>query len=146
MDFLNAFKISASGLTAQRSKINVIAENIANAETTRTADGTPYNRKMVVLKAIEDGEETFQDVLSAQAGKPAGSVDVADVLAPGNNYKMVYNPHHPDADEEGYVTMPNIDPLVELSDMMVARRAYGANATVIENTKSMILDALKIGK
>ncbi|MDY6823710.1 MAG: flagellar basal body rod protein FlgC [Thermodesulfobacteriota bacterium] len=145
MDFLNAFKISASGLTAQRSKINVIAENIANAETTRTADGTPYNRKMVILKETI-GTETFQDALSAEEKNPGGGVEVAEVMAPKNNYKTVYNPHHPDADEDGYVTMPNIDPLVELSDMMVARRAYGANATVIENTKSMILDALKIGK
>ncbi|MDY6906040.1 MAG: flagellar basal body rod protein FlgC [Thermodesulfobacteriota bacterium] len=145
MDFLNAFKISASGLTAQRSKINVIADNIANAETTRTADGTPYNRKMVVLKETPD-RQSFEDALSEQTDKTAGGVDVAGVIAPENNYKMIYNPHHPDANEKGYVTMPNIDPLVELSDMMVARRAYGANATAIESTKSMILDALKIGK
>ncbi len=144
MDLLQALNISSSGLSAHRTKINVIAENLANAETTRTEDGKPYRRKMVVLKAKQIDE--FNNILKNKSEKYTG-VEVSEVIESQENFRMVYNPGHPDADPvTGYVAMPNISHLTEIADMMVARRAYDANIAAIVNTKSMIMKALEIGK
>ncbi|RJQ61755.1 MAG: flagellar basal body rod protein FlgC [Desulfobacteraceae bacterium] len=144
MDLLQAMRISASGLTAQRTKMNTIAENIANLETTRTDQGGPYQRKMVVLS--EKPTERFRDLLGRMEEKNAG-VEVLEVMPSQEDYRLVHNPAHPDADPEtGYVAMPNVDLLTEMADMMISRRAYDAGATAISNTRSMILKALEIGK
>lgn len=144
MDLLQAMRVSMTGLTTQRTKMNVISENLANSETTRTEEGEPYRRKMVVLQAESDAG--FNTVF--QRAKAAGEgVEVSEIVRSDANFRRVYNPEHPDADPQtGYVAMPDINTLTEMADMMVARRAYDANATAISNSKSMILKALEIGK
>ncbi len=144
MDLIQAFRISATGLTAQRTKMNIVAENLANAETTRTELGGPYRRKMLVLS--EKPAERFRDLMGRMQEKDSG-VEVEEVIASQEDYRLVHNPSHPDADPDtGYVAMPNVDLLTEIADMMVARRAYDASITAISNTKNMILKALEIGK
>ncbi|MBW2366687.1 MAG: flagellar basal body rod protein FlgC [Deltaproteobacteria bacterium] len=144
MDLLKAMKISGTALSAQRTKLNVIAENLANSETTRTRDGGPYRRKMVVL--AENPVEGFKDVMQRQEDKPMGVV-VAQVVDSQEDFRLVYNPSHPDANPDtGYVSMPNVNLLTEMADMMLAKRAYDASVTAMKNTKAMISKALEIGK
>jgi flagellar basal-body rod protein FlgC len=144
MDLLQAMKISGMALTAQRAKINVISENLANNETTRTENGQPYRRKMVVF--AQQPVEPFKAVLAREQDEAMG-VEVADIVESQENFRFVYNPSHPDADPNtGYVAMPNVDIITEMADMMTARRAYDASVTAMNNTKSMILRALEIGK
>ena len=144
MDLLHSLKISRSGLSANRTKINVISDNLANSETTRTKDGGPYRRKMVVFES--EPVSSFQASLSKAKEKYTG-VKVSEVVESQEDFRLVYNPAHPDADQAtGYVAMPNVNHLAEIADMMIARRAYDANVTAISNTKSMILKALEIGK
>ncbi|MCF8067797.1 MAG: flagellar basal body rod protein FlgC [Desulfobacterales bacterium] len=142
MDLMQAMRISSTGLSAHRQKINIIAENLANTETTRTEEGGPYKRKMVVYE--EKPMSSFKDVMNKASSKHSG-VDVAEVVE-SDSVRLVYMPNHPDADEAGYVKMPDISYLTEIADMIVARRAYDANVTAMSNTKSMILKALEIGK
>ena len=144
MDLMQAMKISATALTAQRAKINVISENLANSETTRTADGEPYRRKMVVLS--QQPLEPFESVLTREKDEAMG-VSVSKVVESQEPFNLVYNPAHPDADPDtGNVTMPNVNMLTEIADMMTARRAYDASVTAMNNTKNMMLRALEIGK
>ncbi|MCP4114779.1 MAG: flagellar basal body rod protein FlgC [Desulfobacteraceae bacterium] len=165
MDLLNAMRISATGLSAHRTKMNVIAENLANVDTTRTAEGGPYRRKMVVFKGKEIGD--FKSVLEKKREEDEiahiefskiriGSngredegtgVNVDEIVESQEDFRLVYNPAHPDADPvTGYVAMPNVDHLTEVADMVVAKRSYEASITAIDNTKSMILKALELGK
>ena len=144
MDLLQAMRISATGLSAQRAKMNVVAENLANIETSRTEEGGPYKRKMVVL--TEKPNERFRDVMG-RLEKKASGVEVTEIITSQDDYRLVYNPGHPDADPDtGYLAMPNVNLLTEIADMMVARRAYDASIAAISNTKSMIVKALEIGK
>ncbi len=165
MDLLNAMKISSTALSAHRHKMNVISENLANVDTTRTKGGGPYRRKMVVFKG--DDIESFKSVLQKKEEKKSKSsivlspiefedekkqssgtgVKVDQVVRSQENFRLVHNPAHPDADPvTGYVKMPNVDHLTEVADMIVAKRSYEASVTAISNTKSMILKALEIGK
>lgn len=144
MDLLQSMRISATALSAQRTKLNVISQNLANAETTRTREGGPYQRKMVVL--TEKEPEAFRDTLGRVQKKDSG-VHVDDIIASQEDYRLVYNPAHPDADPEtGYVAMPNVNLLTEMADLMVSRRAYDASVTAMANTRNMILKALEIGR
>ena len=144
MDLLQAMKISGTALTAQRTKLNIISENLANNETTRTENGQPYRRKMVVF--AQQPVEPFQAVLKREQEEAVG-VEVTDIVESQEDFRLVYNPSHPDADPNtGYVAMPNVDIITEMADMMTARRAYDASVTAMNNTKSMILKALEIGK
>jgi flagellar basal-body rod protein FlgC len=144
MDLMQAMKISGTALTAQRAKINVISENLANSETTRAEDGQPYRRKMVVLS--EQPVEPFKSVLAREQEEAVG-VTVSEIVESQEDFNLVYNPAHPDADPDtGYVKMPNVNILTEMADMMTARRAYEASVTAMNNTKSMMLRALEIGK
>ncbi len=144
MAFLNSLNISASGMTAQRLRLDVVSDNIANIETTRTEDGTSYQRKMVVLEAQES---QFQSVLNTEIKKQVGAgVQVASIEEDQTELKAVYNPEHPDADEEGYVYMPNIDLVKETTDAMAATRAYEANITAYNAMKLMAEKGLEIGK
>ncbi len=165
MDLLNAMKISATGLNAHRTKMNLIAENLANVETTRTAEGGPYRRKMVVFQGqdidkfksvLEKKEERnklgriefspieFEDEKKEDSGR---GVKADKIVKSQEDFRIVYNPAHPDADPvTGYVAMPNVDHLTEMADMIVAKRSYEASVTAMSNTKSMILKALEIGK
>lgn len=145
MDFLKSLNISGSGLTAQKMRMDIISQNIANAEVTRTEDGTPYRRKMVVLSSIKE-KPSFKDALNNAMGNKASGVYVQKVVDDPSPLVPVYNPNHPDADEEGYVMMPNVNTAQEMIDMLSASRAYEANVTAFNATKSMVLKALEIGR
>ena len=165
MDLMNAAKISGTALAAHRTKLNVIAENLANVDTTRTAEGGPYRRKMVIFK----GEDiaSFKSVIQQkQANNQSPNIELSPIefdsdKKPGNgngvrvdeivrsqeDFSLVYNPAHPDADPDtGYVRMPNVDHLTEMADMLVAKRSYEASVTVLSSTKDMVAKALEIGK
>lgn len=138
---LNALEISATGLTAQRLRLNVVAENLANAETTRTAEGGPYRRKLVVF-----GAEPAGDFAAALNGVQASTVKVLSVEESPEAPRMVLQPSHPDANAEGYVMLPNINPVLEMVDLLAATRAYEANVTAVQAAKSMASKALEIGR
>lgn len=145
MDFLSSLNISGSGLTAQKLRMDVISQNIANADVTRTEAGAPYRRKMVVLSSIKGGG-TFRDALDQATAVKAGGVQVESIVEDQSDLVPVYNPSHPDANAEGYVMMPNVNTAQEMIDMMSASRAYEADVTAFNATKSMILKALEIGR
>lgn len=144
MDFLSSLNISGSGLTAQKLRMDVISQNIANAQVTRTEEGTPYRRKMVVLSSM-NGEGSFQSAFK-KATEKIGGVKVQSVVEDQSALVPVYNPNHPDANEEGYVMLPNVNTAQEMIDMLGASRAYEANVTVFNATKAMALKALEIGR
>ncbi|CAM3355907.1 flagellar basal body rod protein FlgC [Marinicrinis lubricantis] len=150
MKLMNGFDISASALTAQRLRMDVISSNIANADTTRGQrvgnEWLPYQRKMVVM---EPRQSEFSNILEAQMNGRDGigqGVKVTSITTDNSPYKQVYDPTHPDANEDGYVLMPNVDILKEMVDMMSASRAYEANVTSLNASKSMFMKALEIGK
>ena len=140
MNFLQSLEISASGLYAQRKRMDVIASNLANIETTHTKKGGPYRRKMVVMstKPVED----FDKALALQAE----GVKIDDIVEDKSPFKKVFNPSHPDADKDGYLLKPNVDLIVEITNMLMARRAFEANTAAMKSTKQMALKALEIGK
>jgi len=162
-NLFGAIDISASALSVQRTRLNTISENIANAETTRSDDGQAYRRKQVV---VENGMQggAFSDVLrdsQLQLDQTQGShmpkgeshglvrccsagVHVAEVTEDPSPYKMVYDPTHPDADEDGYVAMPNVNLVQEMTDLISASRSYEANVTALNSAKEMIRKAIKI--
>ena len=143
MDIFTSFNVSASALRAQRIRLDTISSNMANAETTRTPDGGPYKRKMVVF---EPQQLSFSDHLSAKEKKAISGVQVTQILTEDATPRKIFDPGHPDANEQGYVEMPNIDIMKETTDMMMATRAYEANVTAIKAAKRMALKALEIGK
>lgn len=148
MSFLSSLNISASGMTAQRLRLDVASENIANIETTRTEAGTPYRRKMIVL---EEKPNSFRSALSRAMNNNGNSngnagVRVAEIVEDETALKAVYNPEHPDANEDGYVMMPNVDLIQETTDGMAASRSYEANITAYNAVKLMAQKALEIGK
>lgn len=146
MAFFNSINISASGLTAERLRMDIISRNIANVNTTRTADGTPYRRQVVVFQK-EDRQASFSDYLNDASRNLIGSgVKVSGIIEDKTPFKSVYDPGHPDADEKGYVEMPNVDIMTEMVNMISASRAYEANVTAINSTKSMAMKALEIGR
>jgi flagellar basal-body rod protein FlgC len=135
--------ISASALAAQRVRMNLIAENLANAEVTRTPSGGPYRRWGVVIGARD--LSAFQGVMNGST-IPAGGVQVVKIVESHARPNRVYNPSHPDADASGYVAMPNVNPVMEMVDLIAASRAYEANVTAIQIAKSMAAKALEIGR
>jgi flagellar basal-body rod protein FlgC len=143
MSFLQSLNISGSGLTAQRLRMDVISENIANIDTTRTEEGGPYRRKMVVLTTSNDFKNMM--VKNLKDYEPS-RVEVAEIIEDNSEFKLTYNPEHPDADENGYVSMPNVDSLKETVDIMEAYRAYQANITALNTAKQMAVKALEIGR
>ena len=146
MSFLDSFDISASGLTAERQRLDIDAENLANTNTTRTESGGTYRRKMVVLQEIPQTSfrSRFNSILNRTASK--GGVQVTEIVEDQRDLNPVYNPDHPDADEDGYVMMPNVDPVKETIDGMSATRSYEANITAFNAMKLMAQKALDIGK
>jgi flagellar basal-body rod protein FlgC len=147
MNFLNAIKSSASGLSAERLRMDVISSNIANAQSTRTAKGGPY-RRQVVLLAPQKEQDNFQNILQNTLRKqaPYSGVKVAAIVEDQAPLKRVYDPTHPDAGEDGYVEYPNVDVMKEMVELITASRSYEANATVLNATKSMLLKTLEIGR
>lgn len=149
MSFLNSIDISASGLTAQRLRMDTIASNMANVETTRTSNRLgPYRRQVVVFEA-RSPQQNFKDVFQSRMQSPGQGVRVKQIRelteaeAP---YRKVYDPSHPDADAQGYVNYPNVNIVEEMINMISSTRAYEANAKVIEAAKSMAARALDIGR
>jgi len=138
--------ISASALTATRLRMDVIAENIANINTTRTADGEPYRRKYVVYQEKTDDRlfATFFNRTAASSAK--GGVRVLEIGTDMRDFKYDYNPSHPDADENGYVRLPNVEVVQEMVDMMSAYRAYEANITALNVFKDMAVKTLELGR
>ena len=154
MAFLSSINIIGSGLTAQQLRLDVVSENITNSTTTRTEnDGGAYRRKMVVFEA-QSGREDFRSAMAKAAGKEvanrdnganAGGVRVTQIVDDPSPLKLVYDPTHPDANEEGYVEMPNVDTVKEITDAMAATQAYSANVTAFNMLKSVIAKGLEIG-
>lgn len=147
MSIFRSIDISASGLTAERMRMDVISKNLANVNTTRTANGNPYRRQTVVFKASEE-QRSFKDILSGKQSnmKKGTGVEVVAIKEDQSPFKRVYEPGHPDADKDGYVMMSNVDSITEMVDMISATRAYEANVTAINNSKSMLMKALEIGR
>ena len=149
MAFLTSMNVVGSGLTAQQLRLDVISENITNMNTTRTEAGGPYRRKMVVLEA--QGEQTpFQAALARARGEASpnqgGGVQVTEILEDPSDFKLVYDPQHPDANADGYVEMPNVDLVKEMADAMAANQAYSANVTAFNVLKQVAAKGLEIGK
>ncbi len=143
MSFLNAFNISGSALTAQRMRMDIISQNLANAATTRTESGEPYRRQVAVLS---EKKAAFSTYLGSAMAVEGGGVAVSGIATDQSAFTIEYDPDHPDADENGYVSYPNVNETTELIDMMAATRAYEANVTALNSMKSMMLKALEIGK
>ncbi|MBN2427703.1 MAG: flagellar basal body rod protein FlgC [Deltaproteobacteria bacterium] len=143
MDLFNTIKISSTALKAQQIRLNTVSSNLANAETTQTPEGGPYKRKTVVFQS--DGSP-FSENLDQELRGSVQGVKVTSIMADQAAPRIIYNPGHPDANEEGYVSMPNINVLEEMADMVSATRAYEANINTIQASKRMALKALEIGK
>jgi flagellar basal-body rod protein FlgC len=132
--------ISASGMAAQRLRMDVVAENLANAETTRGADGKPYQRKEVILHEID-----ASGFAGALAGAQAGNgVEATGIVADPSPPRKVYDPGHPDADAQGYVTLPNVNPVTEMVDLITASRGYEANVQALNSSKQMFTRTLDL--
>lgn len=145
MSLDHAFAVSASGLDAQRARLAVISSNLANVQSTSTPEGGPYRRRDVVFAAAPQGER-FDDALSSKLGELDRGVEVSAVVLDQRPFKTLYDPSHPDADEDGYVQYPNINPMEEMVNMMSALRSYEANVTAVNATKTMAMKALEIGR
>ena len=148
MAFLSSMNIVASGMTAQQLRLDVVAENVTNSTTTRTEAGGPYRRKMVVFQSVA-GRDDFRaaEGLTPNAGAPtAGGVRVTQIVEDPSPMKLVYDPTHPDANEDGYVEMPNVDMVKEMTDAMAATQAYSANVTAFNTLKSVVAKGLEIGR
>jgi flagellar basal-body rod protein FlgC len=146
MGLFDALDASGSALSAERVRMDVTAENLANAQTTRGTDGQPYRRKEVVLQEAAGGGfgATLASAMGAGAGARPGGVEVAAVVEDSSNFKTVYDPGHPDADAQGYVRMPNVDTVSEMVDLISASRAYEANVTAMQAAKQMFTKTLEL--
>lgn len=154
MAFLSSMNIVGSGLTAQQLRLDVISENVTNSNTTRTENGGgSYRRKVVVFQA-ETGRDDFRAAMAKAAYgiapnegyETAGGVKVAQILEDPSDFKLVYDPAHPDANEDGYVELPNIDMVKEITDAMAATQAYSANVTAFNALKTVVAKGLEIGR
>ena len=159
MAYLSDFDISGYGLSAQRFRMNIISSNIANAHTTRTAEGGPYRRKEVVFKEIEfdkelnnqinskneflENENPLDDIDAPRFPKPAVSTVIIDkIVRDDKDFKLKFDPTHPDANDKGYVMLPNINPVIEMADSIEATRAYQANVSAFQSAKAIATSAI----
>lgn len=153
MSFLSSFNVVGSGLTAQQLRLDVVSENITNINTTRTEGGGAYRRKMVVLES-QDGRDAFRMAMARSRGalipnagfETSGGVRVTEIAEDPSDLKMVYDPSNPDANADGYVMLPNVDLVKEITDAMAATQAYSANVTALNTLKSVIAKGLEIGR
>ena len=156
MGFMNSINIIGSGLTAQQLRLDIVSENVTNSQTTRTENGEgAYRRKMVVFEAVS-GRDSFRAAMARAANglvpntqqvtPNAGGVRVTEIVEDQSPMKMVYDPTHPDADENGYLEMPNVDMVKEIADAMAASRAYASNVTAFNTLKSVISSGLEVGR
>jgi flagellar basal-body rod protein FlgC len=144
MDFFTAMTVSSSALTAERTRINLISSNLANANSTRSAEGGPYKRKDAVFSATPM-TEPFAAALD-KAGRGLDKVNVSSIVVDSTPPRMQYDPSHPDADTLGYVAMPNVNVIEEMADMISATRTYEANVTAAQAAKSMAMKTLDLGR
>ena len=145
MDFLTGMRVSSSGMTAQRMRMNAIASNIANVNTTRTPEGGPYRRKEVVFSAMPQ-QKDFGEILAGKVDGDIDRVQVVDIRPDRKGPIMKYDPTNVDANEEGYVAYPDINVMQEMVDMLQASRSYEANVSTMNTSKNMALSALEIGR
>ena len=145
MDLLTSLKVSASGLRANQKRMAAISSNIANAQTTRTAEGGAYRRKEVVLGS-EPARDSFADILEGELSESVQEVHATDVISANDAPILKYEPNHPDANAEGYVAYPNVNVMVEMANMIEASRAYEANMSALNTSKQMAMKALEIGR
>lgn len=151
MSIFHSIHTSASALTAQRLRMDVVSSNIANADTTRArldenGDFMPYRRKMIVVEPRNSDFQSFLSKAKQANGTGLNGVRVSRIVEDEEPFRIVYDPTHPDADENGYVQLPNVNPLKEMVDLMSATRSYEANITALNASKGMLLKALEIGK
>lgn len=147
MSMFGAIDAAASGLTAERLRMDVISNNIANVNTTRTAEGGAYRRKVVVFEPRGEQVEPFSKVLEKESGgDPGNGVRAVGITVDNAPLRTVYDPGHPDANQAGYVEMPNVNIVSEMVDMITASRSYEANVTAVNAAKSMAMKTLEIGK
>ena len=148
MGFFDAIDVAASGLTAERLRMDVTAENLANAQTTRSATGGPYQRQEVVLEQAGGFGVTLQSAMGGgvASGAIASGVQVAGIVADQTPDRLVYDPGHPDANAQGYVRMPNVNPVTEMVDLISESRSYEADVTAMQTAKSMYAKTLDLLK
>lgn len=145
MDFFSAINVSSSALAAERTRMNLISSNLANANATRTPEGGPYKRKDAIFTATPI-ESRFDRALNGAAAQQIRQVEVSQIVEDKNPPRLMYDPGHPDADTQGYVALPNVNVIEEMADMIGASRAYEANITAVQAAKSMALKTLEIGR
>lgn len=147
MSIFKSFGVNASGMTAERYRMDIISQNVANANTTRTEDGTAYRRKLVTFEEKGMDATSFGTIFRKARGMDTGNgVKATGVYEDQSDLTMVYDPSHPDADENGYVYYPNVNIVTEMTNMIDAERAYQANATAFNASKSIAMKGLEIGK
>jgi flagellar basal-body rod protein FlgC len=146
MNLFGVMEVSGSALQAERLRAEVVASNMANAETTRTPEGGPYHRQHVVFESKASDQGVFANHLLSESNGDVGGVEIASVVSDTTPGLRRYDPQHPDAGKDGYVEYPDIDPLTEMVDMMSATRAYGLNSSAVQAEKSMISTSLDILK
>jgi flagellar basal-body rod protein FlgC len=150
MSIFQSLDTTASALTAQRLRMDVISSNMANVDTTRAklvnGQWQPYRRKLVVMEPKEEGFSTYLQAAMNSRSSVGNGVKVTKIIEDESPFKLVYDPTHPDANRDGYVQLPNVDPLKEMVDLISATRSYEANVTVFNATKGMLMKALEIGK
>jgi flagellar basal-body rod protein FlgC len=145
MDFFSSMNVSSSALSAERTRMNLISSNLANANATRTPEGGPYKRKDAVFAATSP-ENRFARTLDGATAKEVRQVEVMQIIEDQNPPRMQYDPSHPDANPQGYVGMPNVNVVEEMADMINATRTYEANVTAVQASRSMALKTLEISK
>jgi flagellar basal-body rod protein FlgC len=148
MDLFRIFGITGAGMSAQRSRMSVVAGNLANTETTRTPEGGPYKRRDVIFQAVPVGERFSDFVAETDPESPQGllTVKVTGIEPSQRPPRKVFDPNHPDASPDGYVSLPDINVMEEMVDMMSAARSYEANLTAFNTTKSLIRRLLDLGR
>ena len=145
MDFFSSMNVSSSALAAERTRMNLISSNLANANATQTPEGGPYKRKDAVFAAIP-AAKTFERVLNKAAGvQDIRQVEILQIVEDQSPPRLQYDPSHPDANSQGYVAMPNVNVVEEMTDMINATRTYEANVTAVQAAKTMALKTLEIG-
>jgi len=145
MDFFSAINVSSTALTAERTRMNLISSNLANANSTRTPEGGPYKRKDAVFSATPM-QNRFNRELDGASAKEVRQVEVTRIIEDQNPPRLQFDPGHPDANPQGYVAMPNVNVVEEMADMIGATRAYEANVTAVQAAKSMAMKTLEISK
>jgi flagellar basal-body rod protein FlgC len=144
MGLFDAIDVAGSGLAAERLRMDVTAGNLANAQTTQGANGQPYRRREVVLQEAQGGGESFNSILASASASPVNGVQVAGIVEDPAAPRRVYDPGHPDADAQGYVTLPNVNPVTEMVDLIGASRSYEANVTAMQTAKQLFSKTLEL--